>query len=66
LALLLASSTRAQELRIAKADPQIDGLDPEIRLFLREKMPEGTARNFQALGRQSEPNLSRNASEHLM
>jgi hypothetical protein len=29
---------RAQDTRIIKADAQIDGLDPGIRLFVREKM----------------------------
>ena len=45
LALLqLVSGVRAQEIRIAKTDAQIDGLDPGIRLFVREKMPDGNTR----------------------
>lgn len=31
----------AQDIKIAKTDMQIDGLDPGIKLFLREKMSEG-------------------------
>ena len=34
----------AQEARIAKTDSQIDGLDPGIKLFIREKMAEGNTR----------------------
>jgi len=34
----------AQETRIAKTDAQIDGPDPGIKLFLREKMAEGNTR----------------------
>src|SRR5260370_26004618 len=45
LALLaIVSSARAQDARIVKADSQIDGLDPGIRLFMREKMAEGNTR----------------------
>src|SRR5690242_1197019 len=45
LALLAgAQFAHAQETRIAKTDTQIDGLDPGIKLFLREKMPEGNTR----------------------
>jgi hypothetical protein len=35
------SAAQAQETRITKADSHIDGLDPGIRLFVREKMREG-------------------------
>jgi len=41
---LLTAVAQAQEARIAKSDTQIDGLDPGIRLFLREKMAEGNTR----------------------
>ena len=34
----------AQEARIAKTDSQIDGLDPGVKLFIREKMAEGNTR----------------------
>lgn len=34
----------AQEPRIVKTDTEIDGLDPGIKLFLREKMAEGNTR----------------------
>lgn len=32
----------AQESAIVKTDLQIDALDPGIKLFLREKMPQGS------------------------
>jgi len=35
---LAAQPSRAQEIKIAKADTHIDALDPGIRLFVREKM----------------------------
>jgi pimeloyl-ACP methyl ester carboxylesterase len=35
---------RAQDVRIVKADTQIDALDPGIKLFVREKMAEGNTR----------------------
>src|SRR5215472_14097550 len=34
-------AAHAQEAKIAKTDVQIDGLDPGIKLFIREKMAEG-------------------------
>lgn len=34
----------AQDVMIAKTDMQIDALDPGIKLFLREKMPEGNTK----------------------
>src|SRR5262250_1362745 len=37
-------TARAQDARIAKTDTQIDALDPGIKLFVREKMPEGNTR----------------------
>ncbi|MHB2208320.1 alpha/beta hydrolase [Methylobacterium sp. CM6257] len=40
-ALLAAGGARAQDSEIAKTDTQIDGLDPGIKLFLREKMAAG-------------------------
>jgi pimeloyl-ACP methyl ester carboxylesterase len=33
-----------QDVKVQKTDLQIDALDPGIKLFLREKMPEGNAR----------------------
>jgi pimeloyl-ACP methyl ester carboxylesterase len=46
LALVLATlgASRAQDVRIAKTDAQIDALDPGIKLFVREKMAEGNTR----------------------
>jgi len=38
---LVAQTASAQEIRITKTDAHIDALDPGIRLFVREKMPEG-------------------------
>jgi len=35
------AAAHAQEAKIAKTDVQIDGLDPGIKLFIREKMAEG-------------------------
>ena len=35
---LAAQPSRAQEIKIAKADTHIDALDPGIRLFVQEKM----------------------------
>ena len=43
-ATLGTQTSTAQEIRIAKADTQIDALDPGIRLFMREKMAEGNTR----------------------
>jgi hypothetical protein len=34
----------AQDVRIVKTDAQIDALDPDIKLFVREKMVEGNTR----------------------
>lgn len=34
----------AQDVKIAKADTQIDALDPGIKIFIREKMAEGNTR----------------------
>lgn len=47
LALVFVSqrdSARAQDVKIAKTDVQIDGLDPGIKLFVREKMAEGNTK----------------------
>jgi pimeloyl-ACP methyl ester carboxylesterase len=45
LSLLAAGQTvRAQDVKIVKADTQIDGLDPGIKIFIREKMAEGNTR----------------------
>jgi pimeloyl-ACP methyl ester carboxylesterase len=45
LALLIGISTAGgQDIRIIKTDSQIDGRDPGIKLFLREKMAEGNTR----------------------
>ena len=41
---LAAQTAGAQEIRITKTDSQIDALDAGIRLFVREKMPEGNTR----------------------
>src|SRR5947209_1134530 len=44
LAFALASGcfdARAQDVKIAKTDAQIDALDPGIKLFLRRKITEG-------------------------
>ena len=38
------SCASAQDAKVVKADTQIDGLDPGIKLLLREKMAEGNAR----------------------
>src|SRR5262249_29970016 len=38
---LVAQTASAQEIRITKTDAHIDALDPGVRLFVREKMPEG-------------------------
>ncbi len=40
----VAGSATAQEVKIAKSDSQIDGLDPGIKIFIREKMAEGNTR----------------------
>jgi hypothetical protein len=39
--LAAASAVSAQETAIVKTDIQIDALDSGIKLFLREKMPQG-------------------------
>jgi pimeloyl-ACP methyl ester carboxylesterase len=39
-----SAGVRAQETKIIKTDTQIDGLDPGIKLFIREKMAEGNTR----------------------
>ncbi len=46
IGLLLAhnGAAHAQDVKIAKADTQIDALDPGIKLFVREKMTEGNTR----------------------
>ena len=44
LVALAAAAALAQELRIVRNDAQIDGVDPGIRLFVREKMAEGNTR----------------------
>ena len=38
------SGASAQNAKVVKTDSQIDGLDTGIKLFLREKMAEGTTR----------------------
>jgi alpha-beta hydrolase superfamily lysophospholipase len=43
-AALGAASLAAQEVRSVKTDTHIDAVDPGIRLFMREKMPEGNTR----------------------
>src|SRR5262249_40424574 len=42
--LALARASQAQETKISKTDTQIDGLDPGVKIFLREKMAEGNTR----------------------
>lgn len=42
--LLLIAPAFAQETKISKTDAQIDGLDPGIKIFLREKMADGNSR----------------------
>ena len=45
LAVLIGSgSTFAQQATIIKNDMQIDGLDPGIKIFIREKMAQGNTR----------------------
>ena len=47
MAMLVALSpqpTPAQDATIVKADTQIDGLDPGIKIFMREKMAQGNTR----------------------
>src|SRR5438445_13899533 len=41
---LTCGTVHAQDVKIIKTDSQIDGLDPGIKLFLREKMAEGNTR----------------------
>jgi pimeloyl-ACP methyl ester carboxylesterase len=36
--------THAQDTKIVKTDTQLDGLDPGVKLFVREKMAEGNTR----------------------
>jgi pimeloyl-ACP methyl ester carboxylesterase len=43
-ALIGSVGAPAQDVRIAKTDSHIDGLDSGVRLFLREKMSEGNTR----------------------
>lgn len=38
------SGASAQDAKVVKTDTQIDGLDPGIKLFVREKMAEGNTR----------------------
>ena len=40
-ALLSASASAAEPVKIVKSDSQIDSVDPGIRLFVREKKSEG-------------------------
>ena len=40
----LPDTARAQDVKIAKTDMQIDALDPGIKLFVREKMAEGNTK----------------------
>src|SRR5205823_1002491 len=42
--LICSGSAFAQQTGILKNDMQIDGLDPGIKLFIREKMTQGNAR----------------------
>src|SRR5262249_60373062 len=45
LAVLACSgSAIAQQVGIIKSDMQIDGLDPGIKIFIREKMAQGNTR----------------------
>jgi pimeloyl-ACP methyl ester carboxylesterase len=44
VALTGVSTVTAQDVKIVKADTQIDALDPGIKLFMREKMTEGNTR----------------------
>ena len=45
IAILAANNVSfAQDATIVKTDSQIDALDPGIKLFLREKMPQGNTR----------------------
>lgn len=44
LACLPPVAAQTPEIKIAKSDEQIDGFDPGIKLFLREKMAEGNAK----------------------
>lgn len=42
--LIGSGSTFAQQPTIIKNDMQIDGLDPGIKIFIREKMAQGNTR----------------------
>ncbi|HWB01059.1 MAG TPA: alpha/beta hydrolase [Pirellulales bacterium] len=42
--LALTGTSAAQDVKIVKTDTMIDGLDPGIRLFVREKMQDGNTR----------------------
>ena len=42
--LIGSGSTFAQQATIIKNDMQIDGLDPGIKIFIREKMAQGNTR----------------------
>src|SRR5262245_19466469 len=44
LAAMSAIQASAQDVGVIKSDLQIDGLDPGIKLFMREKMAEGNTR----------------------
>ena len=44
IGLAMPGLAQAQEAKVAKSDTQIDGLDPGIKVFLREKMAEGNTR----------------------
>jgi pimeloyl-ACP methyl ester carboxylesterase len=39
-----SAAAQTGDVKIAKSDYQIDAVDPGIKLFIREKLPEGTAR----------------------
>src|SRR5262249_1705867 len=39
-----AGSAQTQDVKIVKADTQIDGLDQGVKLFIRENMAEGNTR----------------------
>ena len=44
IVLALAGTSAAQNAKIVKTDTTIDGLDPGIKIFVREKMQEGNTR----------------------
>src|SRR5215813_6684554 len=44
LAFAVCMGSAQAQTRVTKTDMQIDGLDPGIKIFLREKMPQGNTR----------------------